>query len=61
MTLSSSARGHRDRCPGARRCGGGKDSKHKAFANSLNAICKDENAKLAKLKTPAVASQIPPT
>jgi hypothetical protein len=40
-------------------CGGGKDSKHKAFASSLNAICKDDNAKLAKIKSPSTATQIP--
>jgi hypothetical protein len=40
-------------------CGGGKDSTHKAFANSLNAICKEDNAKLAKIKSPATATQIP--
>jgi hypothetical protein len=40
-------------------CGGGKDSAHKAFAKQLDAICKDDNAKLAKLKIPAKASDIP--
>jgi hypothetical protein len=40
-------------------CGGGKDSAHKAFANSLNTICKEDNAKLAKIKSPGTATQIP--
>jgi hypothetical protein len=40
-------------------CGGGKDSAHKAFASQLDAICKDENAKLGKLKVPQKASDIP--
>jgi len=39
--------------------GGGKDSAHKAFTKSLNAICKDDNAKLAKIKGPSTATQIP--
>jgi hypothetical protein len=40
-------------------CGGGKDSAHKAFASQLDAICKQDNAKLAKLTIPQKASDIP--
>ena len=40
-------------------CGGGKDSAHKAFASQLDAICKEDNGKLAKLTIPQKASDIP--
>jgi hypothetical protein len=40
-------------------CGGGKDAKHKDFANALNAICKEENAKMAKVKAPSTTAAIP--
>ncbi|MCW3063381.1 MAG: hypothetical protein JWN32_553 [Solirubrobacterales bacterium] len=40
-------------------CGGGKDSTHKAFADSLNTICKQENVKLAKVKAPSTTAGIP--
>jgi hypothetical protein len=41
-------------------CGGGKDAQHKAFASSLNAICRDDDAKLRRLTEPTTAAEIPP-
>jgi hypothetical protein len=41
-------------------CGGKKDTEHMAFANSLNAICREDNAKLRRLVEPTTAAEIPP-
>jgi hypothetical protein len=34
-------------------CGGGKDAQHKAFASSLNAICRDVNGAIAVIEDEA--------
>jgi hypothetical protein len=41
-------------------CGGGKDPADKAFADQLNSICLDSEAKLAKLVEPTSAAEIAP-
>jgi hypothetical protein len=40
-------------------CGGGKDPAHEAFSESLNAICRDDDAKLAQIAEPTTAAEIP--
>jgi hypothetical protein len=40
-------------------CGGGKDTEHAAFADSLNAICRAGNARLLRLRQPTTPAEIP--